>query len=33
MYEQEDHAKLTRGMGDPADAEYMVQIRKASLSS
>jgi hypothetical protein len=33
MYEQEDHAKLTRGMGDPEDVAYMGAIRKASLSS
>jgi hypothetical protein len=33
MYEQEDHGKLTRGMGDAADVEYMGAIRKASLSS
>jgi MerR family transcriptional regulator, thiopeptide resistance regulator len=29
MYEQEDPQKLTRGMGDPADMEYMAAIRKA----
>ena len=33
MYEQEDPQKLTRGMGDPADMEYMAAIRKAKLSS
>jgi DNA-binding transcriptional MerR regulator len=31
MYEQEDHAKLTRGMGSAEDTEYMVAIRKARL--
>ena len=29
MYQQEDPQKLTRGMGDPADMEYMAAIRKA----
>ena len=29
MYEQEDPQKLTRGMGDPADMEYMAAIRRA----
>ena len=29
MYRSEDPQKLTRGMGDPADMEYMVAIRKA----
>jgi DNA-binding transcriptional MerR regulator len=29
MYENEDPQKLTRGMGDPADMEYMAAIRKA----
>jgi MerR family transcriptional regulator, thiopeptide resistance regulator len=33
MYEQEDPQKLTRGMGSPEDMDYMVAIRKASLSS
>ena len=29
MYQQEDPQKLTRGMGDPADMEYMAAIRQA----
>ena len=29
MYEQEDPQKLTRGMGSPADIEYMAAIRRA----
>jgi DNA-binding transcriptional MerR regulator len=29
MYQNEDPQKLTRGMGDPADVEYMAAIRKA----
>jgi MerR family transcriptional regulator, thiopeptide resistance regulator len=33
MYQQEDPQKLTRGMGDPADMEYMAAIRTAKLSS
>jgi MerR family transcriptional regulator, thiopeptide resistance regulator len=33
MYEQEDHAKLTRGMGDAEDVAYMGAIRKARSSS
>jgi len=33
MYEQEDHSKLTRGMGDPEDVAYMGAIRTARLSS
>jgi MerR family transcriptional regulator, thiopeptide resistance regulator len=28
MYENEDPQKLTRGIGDPADMEYMAAIRK-----
>jgi MerR family transcriptional regulator, thiopeptide resistance regulator len=31
MYEQEDHSKLTRGLGDPEDVAYMGAIRKARL--
>jgi DNA-binding transcriptional MerR regulator len=31
MYENEDPQKLTRGMGDPADMDYMAAIRKARL--
>jgi DNA-binding transcriptional MerR regulator len=31
MYEQEDHAKLTRGMGDPEDVAYMGAIRTSRL--
>jgi DNA-binding transcriptional MerR regulator len=29
MYQNEDPQKLTRGMGDPADMEYMAAIRRA----
>jgi DNA-binding transcriptional MerR regulator len=32
MYEQEDPQKLTRGMGDPADMEYMAAIRRAKAA-
>ena len=33
MYKQKDPEKLTRGMGEPEDFEYMDAIREARLSS